>query len=97
MAIIKSQIDTTSKDFVANDEHMRGLVADLQKQLDLVEMGGGEKARNKHTKRGKLLARQRIKQLIDPGTPFLELSPMAAFNMYDNKAPSAGIITGVVV
>jgi 3-methylcrotonyl-CoA carboxylase beta subunit len=95
MAKIKSKIDTSSPDFAANDAHMRELVADLQKQLDKVELGGGEKARKKHTDRGKLLARERIKQLIDPGTPFLELSPMAAHDMYDGKAPCAGIITGI--
>jgi len=93
MAIIKSQVDTSSKDFAANDVHLRELVADLQKQLDRVELGGGQHARKKHTKRGKMLPRERIKQLIDPGTPFLEFSPMAAHGMYDDKAPSAGIIT----
>ena len=72
MAVIKSQVDTNSKDFAANDVHLRGLVADLQKQLDQVEKGGGQQARKKHTKRGKMLPRERIKQLIDPGTPFLE-------------------------
>jgi len=95
MAIIKSKIDTNSKDFAANDAHMRALVDDLQKRLDQVERGGSEKARSKHIKRGKLLVRERIKLLIDPGTPFLELSPMAAYNMYDNKAPCAGIVTGI--
>jgi len=95
MAIIESKIDTGSADFAANDAHMRELIADLQKQLDAVELGGGEKARSKHRKRGKLLPRERIKQLIDPGTEFLELSPMAAHGMYDNKAPCAGIITGI--
>ncbi|NOR18916.1 MAG: methylcrotonoyl-CoA carboxylase [Xanthomonadales bacterium] len=95
MVIIKTKIDTNSEDFAANDAHMRDLVADLQKQLDKVELGGGEKARKKHTDRGKLLPRERIKQLIDPGTPFLELSPLAAHDMYDGKAPSAGIITGI--
>jgi len=95
MAIIKSKIDTSSKDFAANDAHMREVVADLQAQLDLVELGGGEKARKKHTDRGKMLPRDRIRQLIDPGTPFLELSPMAAHDMYGGKSPSAGIITGV--
>jgi 3-methylcrotonyl-CoA carboxylase beta subunit len=95
MTVIKSQIDTAGKVFADNDAHMRELVADLQKQLDRVELGGGDKARKKHTQRGKLLVRERIKQLIDPGTPFLELSPMAAFGMYDDKAPSAGIITGI--
>jgi 3-methylcrotonyl-CoA carboxylase beta subunit len=95
MAIIQSQINTSSKEFAANDTHMRELVADLQQHLDQVELGGGEKAREKHTKRGKMLPRERVKQLIDPGSPFLELSPMAAHGMYDGKAPSAGIITGV--
>ncbi|MCP4048018.1 MAG: methylcrotonoyl-CoA carboxylase, partial [Gammaproteobacteria bacterium] len=95
MAIIKSQVDPNSKEFVANDAHMRELVADLQDQLDRVEKGGGVKACEKHTKRGKMLPRQRVNQLIDPGAPFLELSPMAAHGMYDSKAPAAGIITGV--
>ena len=95
MALIKTQIDTNSRDFVANDAHMRGLVDDLQKHLDQVEKGGGDKARKKHTKRGKMLPRERIKQLIDAGTSFLEFSPLAALNMYDGKAPSAGIITGI--
>ena len=61
MVIIKSKIDTNSKDFAANDAHMRDLVADLQKQLDKVELGGGEKARKKHTDRGKLLPRERMR------------------------------------
>jgi len=74
MAIIQSHVDTGSKDFAANDAHMHDLVADLQKHLDQVELGGGEKACKKHTKRGKMLPRKRIKHLIDPGTPFLELS-----------------------
>jgi len=95
MAIIESKIDTSSADFAANDAHMRELVTDLQKQLDKVELGGGEKARSKHSKRGKLLPRERISKLIDAGTEFLELSPMAAYGMYDNKAPAAGIITGI--
>jgi 3-methylcrotonyl-CoA carboxylase beta subunit len=95
MAIIQSQVDTKGKDFAANDAHMRELVADLQKHLDQVEQGGGEKARQKHSKRGKMLPRERVKQLVDPGSPFLELSPMAAHDMYDGKAPSAGIITGI--
>jgi len=95
MAIIQSQIDRDSSEFAANEAHMRGLVADLQEKLEEVEQGGGEKARDKHTKRGKMLPRERVGQLIDPGTPFLELSPMAAYGMYDGKAPSAGIITGI--
>jgi len=95
MAIIKTQVDTSSREFSSNDAHMRQLVAELQNHLDQIEQGGGKKARDKHTKRGKMLPRERIKHLCDPGTPFLELSPMAAFAMYDNKAPCAGIITGI--
>jgi 3-methylcrotonyl-CoA carboxylase beta subunit len=95
MAIIQSQIDKDSSEFAANDAAMRELVADLQDKLEQVEQGGGEKARAKHTQRGKMLPRERVRQLIDPGTPFLEFSPMAAHGMYDGKAPSAGIITGI--
>jgi len=95
MAVIKSRIDTSSKAFAANDAHMRKLVADLQKELETVNLGGGEKARQKHTDRGKLLPRERIRQLQDKGTEFLEFSPLAAHGMYEGKAPSAGIITGI--
>jgi 3-methylcrotonyl-CoA carboxylase beta subunit len=95
MAIIKSQVDTKSEEFAANEAHMRELVADLQEQLDQVELGGGEKARAKHVERGKMLPRERIRKLLDPGAPFLELSPLAAHGMYGGKSPSAGIITGV--
>jgi len=95
MAVIQSQIDKESSEFAANEAHMRSLVADLQEKLEQVEQGGGQKARDKHTQRGKMLPRERVRQLIDPGTPFLELSPMAAYGMYDGKAPSAGIITGI--
>lgn len=95
MDVIKSRIDTASKGFAANDEHMRKLVADLQQQLESVSLGGGEKARQKHTARGKLLPRERIGQLQDKGTEFLEFSPLAAHGMYEGKAPAAGIITGI--
>jgi 3-methylcrotonyl-CoA carboxylase beta subunit len=95
MAVIKTQIDNTGQEFAANDAHLRELVADLQTHLDRVELGGGEKARAKHVKRGKMLPRERISRLIDPGTPFLEFSPLAALGMYDDKAPCAGIITGM--
>jgi 3-methylcrotonyl-CoA carboxylase beta subunit len=71
------------------------LVADLDAQLERVRHGGGEKARARHTARGKLLPRERVDRLVDPGTPFLELSPLAAHGMYDGDAPGAGIVTGV--
>ncbi len=95
MDVIKSRIDTASKGFAANDAHMRKLVADLQQQLESVSLGGGEKACQKHTARGKLLPRERIRQLQDKGTEFLEFSPLAAHGMYEGKAPAAGIITGI--
>lgn len=95
MPRIQSQIDPRSPDFVANAEHLRGLVDDLKQQLRKTSQGGGEKSRNKHTERGKLLPRERIRALLDPGSPFLELSPLAAHGMYDDAAPCAGLITGI--
>src|SRR5580765_570638 len=95
MPAIRSQIDQRSPDFVANAAQMRGLVDDLKSQFAKVAEGGGEKARTKHTERGKLLPRERIRGLLDPGSPFLELSALAAHGMYENQAPSAGIITGI--
>ena len=71
------------------------LVADLAGQLQRVALGGGERARERHTARGKLLPRERVDALLDPGSPFLELSPLAAHGMYDGDAPAAGIITGI--
>ena len=67
------------------------LVADLREQLERVRLGGGEKARARHTSRGKLLPRERVDRLLDQGAPFLELSPLAAHGMYDGDAPGAGI------
>ena len=80
-------------------EEMRDLVADLRERLAVVRRGGSESAREKHTARGKLLVRDRVDRLLDPGSPFLELSPLAATGMYDAKTadsvPSAGIVTGI--
>ncbi|WP_036563692.1 carboxyl transferase domain-containing protein [Nocardioides halotolerans] len=74
---------------------MRELVADLRERLAVVRRGGSESARRKHTDRGKLLVRDRVDRLLDPGSPFLELSPLAATGMYDDAVPSAGIVTGI--
>ncbi|MEA2170613.1 MAG: 3-methylcrotonyl-CoA carboxylase beta subunit, partial [Solirubrobacteraceae bacterium] len=74
---------------------MRDLVEDLREQLARVREGGGEKARARHTERGKLLPRERVDRLLDPGAPFLELSTLAAHGLYDGDAPGAGIVTGV--
>ena len=95
MPVIASQIDPRSPEFQTNAAHLRSAVDDLKKQLAHVALGGGEKARTKHTERGKLLPRERIRALLDPGSPFLEFSPLAAHGMYDNQAPCAGIIAGI--
>jgi len=95
MSVIKSSINTRSADFQANATTMRGLVDDLRAKAAEVSLGGGASARDKHTARGKLLPRDRVGHLLDPGTPFLEVGQMAAFGMYDDEAPSAGVITGI--
>jgi len=95
MPAIRSQIDPRSPEFQANAAQMRALVDDLKLQFSKVAEGGGEKARAKHTERGKLLPRERIRALLDPGSPFLELSSLAAHGMYENQAPCAGVITGI--
>ena len=74
---------------------MRALVADLREKVAAVRLGGGETARAKHTARGKLLPRERIRQLLDVGSPFLELSQLAAHEVYDDAVPAAGLITGI--
>ncbi|MBS0432282.1 MAG: methylcrotonoyl-CoA carboxylase, partial [Proteobacteria bacterium] len=95
MPALKSHLDTRSEEFRGNAAQLRALVDDLHAQLTLAAAGGGEKAREKHVARGKLLPRERIRALLDPGSPFLELSPLAAHGMYDDAAPAAGIITGI--
>jgi 3-methylcrotonyl-CoA carboxylase beta subunit len=95
MPVIESQIDIRSPDYAANAEAMRTLVADLHAQLHRVALGGGDKPRQKHTERGKLLPRERIRALLDSGSAFLELSPLAAHGMYDEQAPCAGVVTGI--
>jgi 3-methylcrotonyl-CoA carboxylase beta subunit len=95
MPVIRTQLDSRSPEFLENVAWHRALVEELETRLARVAQGGGEKARNRHTKRGKLLPRDRITALLDPGSPFLELSPLAAEDMYDGAAPAAGIITGI--
>ncbi len=93
--VLKSHADPSSEEFAANQRGHAELAADLQAQLERVRAGGGPKARDRHLSRGKLLPRDRVARLIDRGSPFLELSPLAAHGMYDDQAPGAGIITGV--
>src|SRR5664279_5583607 len=95
MTILKSSVRTQADEFRANAELMRSLVADLREKVQKIKQGGGEKACTKHTERGKLLPRERIRQLLDVGSPFLEFSALAAHGMYEAQAPCAGIITGI--
>jgi len=95
MTILESKLNTRSDDFKANAEAMQKIVDDLKEKVAKIAQGGGEEARKKHVARGKLLPRDRVQMLLDPGTPFLEFSQLAAYDMYDNAAPSAGIITGI--
>lgn len=93
--IIHSKVNTRSADFVANATAMQALVSDLEEKLEAIKTGGGEKYQQRHKSRGKLLPRERVDALLDPGSPFLELSQLAAFKVYDEEVHAAGIITGV--
>jgi 3-methylcrotonyl-CoA carboxylase beta subunit len=100
MSHITSQLNARSADFQANAAAMRAVVDDLKAQIEKATLGGGTAARAKHTGRGKLLPRDRVQMLLDPGTPFLELSPLAALGMYPDRdgtdsAPCAGLIAGI--
>jgi len=95
MPIIETRVNARSEEFQANAAAMQAQIDDLRAKLAEVSTGGSEAARKKHVARGKLLPRDRVEQLLDPGTPFLELSALAAYNMYDNEAPGAGVITGI--
>ena len=100
MPVLDTKLNARSADFLANAAAMRGLVDDLNAQIAQAALGGGEAARAKHTGRGKLLPRERVQMLLDPGTPFLELSPLAALGLYPDRdgtdsAPGAGLIAGI--
>ena len=100
MPVIQSKLNARSADFQANAKAMRALVDDLTAQVAKVGQGGGEAARKKHLDRGKLLPRVRVQMLLDPGTPFLEIAPLAALHMYPDKngadeAPAAGLVAGI--
>ncbi len=92
---IQSGVDTHSDEFRENAAWMRGLVAELREREAVVRAGGGPRSVERHHARGKLLARERIERLLDPDSPFLELSPLAANGMYGDEAPGAGIVTGI--
>jgi len=95
MPVLSTQLNPRAADFQANAQAMQALVDDLRLHLERIAQGGGESARAKHTARGKLLPRERVMNLLDPGSPFLELAPLAALNLYDNDAPCAGLIAGI--
>jgi len=95
MSILTSSVDVRSASFRTNAAAMQALVLDLRAKADLIRQGGIESAREKHLSRGKLLPRDRVRTLIDPASPFLELSQLAAYGMYGETIPAAGIITGI--
>jgi 3-methylcrotonyl-CoA carboxylase beta subunit len=93
--LIASQVDTSSDEFAANRAAMAALVAELHERRADAAAGGSPRARERHRERGKLLPRERVMRLLDPGAPFLELAPLAAYGMYDDAIHAAGIITGI--
>ena len=95
MDALKSNINTGSKEFLENTKVMESLVEDLKKKIAFSQMGGGKEAIERHISRGKLLPRERINYLIDPGSPFLEFSSLAAYGHYNDEAPGSGLITGI--
>ena len=97
MPVLKSHVQPNSAEFKANAEHHHKLARELEDRMAQVREGGGPDLRAKHEKRGKLFVRDRIRKLIDPGTTFLEVAPLAAWDHYDGAAPSAGIVTGIGV
>ena len=92
MPVLESKVDRKSAEFATNQAAMSGLVQELRTRQAQVGLGGGEAARDRHVARGKLLPRDRVEMLLDPGSPFLELSPLAAWGMYNDESPGAGII-----
>jgi 3-methylcrotonyl-CoA carboxylase beta subunit len=95
MEILSTSIDTSSPDFQQNSEHHKRLADELKERLARVREGGGEKYRKRQEEQGKLFVRERIERLLDPNSPFLELSALAATDLYDNEGPGAGIVTGI--
>jgi acetyl-CoA carboxylase carboxyltransferase component len=97
VAVLTSQLDREAEEFTRRREQMEALVAEVRERTAQVARGGGEKAMERHRSRGKLPARERIDRLVDPGTAFLELNALAAWDLYGGDAPSAGIVTGIGV
>jgi len=95
MSKIESKVNNRSEDFLTNTEHMQGLVDDLELRVSEIGKGGGEKYQERHVSRGKLLVRDRIDALVDPGSPFLEFSQLAAYGVYGEEVAAAGVVTGI--
>ena len=95
MPVIENTTNPKDESFIANRQWMENLCDDLRNKVAKIALGGGERARKKHLDRGKLLPRERIRRLIDPATPFLEFSQLAAYQVYDDEVPAAGLITGI--
>jgi acetyl-CoA carboxylase carboxyltransferase component len=95
MSVLESHLDTASAEFRDNAAHMEGLVAQLRQRLTAAASGGDDEARRRHQEQGKLLVRERIERLLDPGTPFLEIGALAGFGLYEGQAPSAGLVCGI--
>jgi 3-methylcrotonyl-CoA carboxylase beta subunit len=95
MSILKSSINTRSEEFTANRAAMKAVVDDLRAKSEIVRLGGGAEAASRHKARGKLLARDRIDALLDPGAAFLEVGQLAAYGLYNGEAPSAGVVAGI--
>src|SRR5690348_6631839 len=94
MSAIKSKLNMRSDEFQVNAAATRALAEDLRQKLAEVARGGSDEARKRHVSRGKLLPRDRVNALLDPGTPFLELSELAAHNIYGGDVPTASVVTG---
>lgn len=95
MPVLKSKLDVASAAYSANRRAMEAQVEELHEKTAIAAQGGSERSRERHVSRGKLLPRERVEKLLDPATPFLEIGALAAYDMYDDEAPGAGIITGI--
>ena len=95
MPAFKTKIDLRSADYQRNAKRIKSLVGDLQEKLEKTSIGGSKEARKKHVERGKLLTRERVNLVLDSGSPFLEFSQLAAYEMYNDDVPAAGLITGI--
>src|SRR5258708_13165645 len=95
MPVLETSIDPRSDGFRANAESLRAQTGELKALLARIAEGGGAQARERHVARGKLLPRERVRLLLDPGAPFVELSPLAGHGLYGEEVPAGGLITGI--